>query len=175
MRPRDLAACGLFGAAALLLPTLFHLVQLGRAFLPMYLPLVALAFFTRPGAAALTAFLVPLLSGFVTGMPPFMPPIAPVMAVELALMAALIGTLGMAFPRLPAWVRLAVALAVGRVVNAALLYAAARAFNLPATFVAGISLLSGWPGVILMMLTIPTLVRLAGHAGLFTAKDTKQL
>jgi len=163
MRPRDLAICGLFGAAALLLPVLFHALQLGRVFMPMYLPLVALAFFTRPGAAALTAFLVPLLSGFVTGMPPFMPPIAPVMAIELALMAALIGTLGIVFPRIPVWGRLVIALTVGRIVNAALLYAAAYMFDLPATFVAGISLLSGWPGLILMMLVIPTLVRLTGQ------------
>ena len=163
MRPRDLATCGLFGAAALLLPVLFHLFQLGRVFMPMYLPLVALAFFTRPAPAALTALIVPPLSGFVTGMPPIMPPIAFVMAVELALMVALIGTLGIAFPRLPAWVKLAVALAVGRVVNAALLYAAAHVFDLPATFVAGISLISGWPGLILMMLTIPALVRIAGR------------
>ncbi|MCL1919457.1 MAG: DUF3144 domain-containing protein [Kiritimatiellaeota bacterium] len=163
MRPRDLATCGLFGAAALLLPVLFHLFQIGRVFMPMYLPLVALAFFAHPAAAALTAFLVPLLSGFVTGMPPFMPPIAFVMSIELALMAALIGALGVVFPRLPAWVKLAVALAVGRVVNAALLYAAARVFNLPATFVAAISLLSGWPGLILMMLVIPALVRITGR------------
>ena len=163
MKPRDLAICGLFGAAALLLPVLFHLLKLGHIFMPMYLPLVALAFFTRPAAAALTALLVPLLSGFVTGMPPFMPPVAPVMAVEIALMAALIGTLGMAFPRMPAWGRLAVALTVGRVVNAALLYAAARVFELSAKFVAGISLLSGWPGLVLMMLVIPALVRIAGR------------
>ena len=165
MKPRDLAICGLFGAAALLLPVVFHALQLGRVFMPMYLPLVALAFFTRPAAAALTAFLVPLLSGFVTGMPPFMPPIAPVMAIEIALMALLVGALGSLFPRMPAWARLAVALAVGRVVSAALLYAAARMFDLPAGFVAGISLLSGWPGLVLMMLVIPTLVRITGRPG----------
>ena len=144
----------------MLMPVLFHALQLGRVFMPMYLPLVALAFFTHPGAAALTALLVPLLSGFVTGMPPFMPPVAFIMSVELALMAALIGALGAVFPRMPAWARLAVALAFGRVVYVALAYAAARALDLPAGFVAGISLLSGWPGIVLMMLAIPALVRI---------------
>ena len=43
--PRELAYSGVFGAAALLLPVLFHLVRLGAVFMPMYLPLVALAFF----------------------------------------------------------------------------------------------------------------------------------
>ena len=79
MKPRERAYCGLFGAAALLLPVLFHVLHVGHVFMPMYLPLVALAFFVRPGAAAVTALLVPLLSGAVTGMPPFMPPVAPVM------------------------------------------------------------------------------------------------
>jgi len=68
---RDLARCGLFGAAALLLPVLFHLLHLGHVFMPMYLPLVALAFFASPTPAAVTALLTPLLSGAVTGMPPF--------------------------------------------------------------------------------------------------------
>jgi hypothetical protein len=54
--PRELAVCGVFGAAALLLPGLFHLVRLGQVFMPMYLPLVVLAFLVRPRAAALTAF-----------------------------------------------------------------------------------------------------------------------
>ncbi|MFO7652386.1 MAG: ECF transporter S component, partial [Candidatus Krumholzibacteriia bacterium] len=59
---RELAFCGLFGAAALLLPVLFHVVHLGRLFMPMYLPLVALAFFVRPLPAAVTALMTPLLS-----------------------------------------------------------------------------------------------------------------
>jgi len=164
IRPREYAFCGLFGAAALLLPTLFHLLHLGHVFMPMYLPLVALAFFVRPAASALTALLVPLLSGAVTGMPPFMPPVAPVMALELALMALMIGTLRQAVPRMPVWCLLALALAVGRIVNALLLYTAARVLELPAGFVAGISLLSGWPGLLLMLAVIPGLVQATGYA-----------
>ena len=162
MKPRELAYCGLFGAAALLLPVLFHVLHVGHVFMPMYLPLVALAFFVRPGAAAVTALLAPLLCGAVTGMPPFMPPVAPVMAAELALMAVVIGALRAAFPRLPVWVVLALALAAGRVVNAGLLYGAARALELPAGLIVGISLLSGWMGLVLMMVVIPQVVRLAG-------------
>lgn len=161
MKPRDLAYGGLFGAAALLLPVLFHVLHLGHVFMPMYLPLVALAFFAGSGVSVLTALLVPLFSGAVTGMPPFYPPVAPVMSVELALMAFLIGTLRSAFPRLPVWVDLAVALAAGRLVNAGLLYGAAQVLALPAGFVAGVSLMSGWPGLVLMMAVIPQAVRLS--------------
>ncbi|MDD2455264.1 MAG: methyltransferase domain-containing protein [Kiritimatiellae bacterium] len=90
MKPRDLAYCAVFGAAALLLPTLFHALQLGRVFMPMYLPLVLLAFYVPPGPAALTALLIPALSGAVTGMPTLYPQSAPVMSLELAALPAII-------------------------------------------------------------------------------------
>jgi len=166
MKPRELAYCGIFGAAALLLPVIFHVFHLGHVFMPMYLPLVTLAFFVRPGSAALTCLLVPLLSGAVTGMPPFVPPIAPVMAVELALIAILIGVIRAALKTLPVCVILAFSSIVGRVVNAALLYGAAQIMDLPAGFIAGISLLSGWPGLVLMMVVIPQIIRGASaHRG----------
>ncbi|MFA7172533.1 MAG: hypothetical protein WC340_03820 [Kiritimatiellia bacterium] len=163
MKPRDLAYCGIFGAAALLLPVIFHVLHLGHVFMPMYLPLVTLAFLVRSGAAALTALVVPILSGVVTGMPPFMPPIALTMALELALMVLLIGALRKIFPALPTWIALVLTLVVGRVVSAGLLYGAARVMELPAGFVAGISLISGWPGLVLMLVVIPQIVRLGAN------------
>ncbi|MFH1024744.1 MAG: ECF transporter S component [Planctomycetota bacterium] len=163
MKPRELAYCGLFGAAALLLPTIFHLTHLGSIFMPMYLPLVALAFFVRPGPAALTSFVTPLLSGAVTGMPPFYPPVAPVMSVELALMAGLIGIVRTYFRRPNTVILLAVVLLSGRIVQAALFYLTAQILHLPASFVAGVSFINGWPGILLMMVSIPALVRLQDH------------
>jgi hypothetical protein len=56
-------------------------IHLGHVFMPMYLPIVALAFFVRPLPAAVTAAMTPLLSGAVLGMPPFYPPVALMMAV----------------------------------------------------------------------------------------------
>ncbi|MCX6866756.1 MAG: hypothetical protein NTV46_11170 [Verrucomicrobia bacterium] len=172
MKHRELAYCGLFGAAALLLPLLFHLIHLGHMFMPMYLPLVALAFFVRPGMASLTAVTVPLLSGAATGMPPFYPPIAPIMSAELAAMALMIGICRLIFPRAPAWVILIPALVCGRVINAGLMYLVASCMKLPATFVAGISFLSGWPGMILMLVTIPAMVRLS-REHLHTTMETQ--
>lgn len=158
MKNREIAYCGLFGAAALLLPVLFHLVHLGQIFMPMYLPLVALAFFVRPGMSALTAMIVPLLSGAVTGMPPFYPPVAPIMSAELALMAGIIGTVRLMIPRVWTLSVLIPALVIGRLVNTGLMYLAADLMGLPATFVAGVSFLSGWPGIILMIVVIPAIV-----------------
>ncbi len=172
MRNREIAYCGLFGAAALLLPVLFHLVHLGHIFMPMYLPLVALAFFVRPGMSALTAIIVPLLSGAVTGMPPFYPPVAPIMSVELAFMALVIGLVHSLSPRAPVLLVLIPSLILGRVIGAGLMFVVAGSMGLPATFVAGISFLSGWPGIILMIVAIPAIVRLSKDH-LETTPETK--
>ena len=159
--PRDLAYSGLFGAAALLMPVLFHMVQLGRWFMPMYLPLVALGFFARPGPAALTAVIVPLLSAAFTGMPPFYPPVALLMAVELAIMTAIIAAVVGRRPGVNPWLLLVPVLALGRVLYVGMVYGLAQAIDLPAAFVAGASFVAGWPGLILMLVVIPPLSRLA--------------
>lgn len=159
MSPRELAYSGVFGAAALLLPSIFHVIHLGHVFMPMYLPLVALGFLVRPRPAAVTSFVVPLLSGALSGMPPFYPPIAPTMAFELAIMVALVSMVRRRWPDSNEWAVLAVALLIGRCVNFVLLYSFAKVVQLPAGFVAGMSLLSGWPGILLMLAVVPSLVR----------------
>ncbi len=158
---RDLAYGGLFGAAALLLPVVFHVLHLGHVFMPMYLPLVTLGFFARPGPAAMTALAVPLLSAAVTGMPPFYPPIAFLMAVELAIMAALIAVVVQRRPETNEWLVLVPVLALGRVLYVGMVYVMAQVIDLPGAFVAGVSFVSGWPGLILMLVAIPPLARLA--------------
>jgi hypothetical protein len=164
--PRDLAYCGLFGAAALLLPVLFHLVHLGRVFMPMYLPLVTLAFLVRPLPASTTALLAPVLSGAVTGMPPLYPPVAAFMSIELSFMAALIATVVWRRPRVNPWLVLIPVLLLGRVLYLAMAYGFARIIGLPAGFLAGLSFASGWPGLILMVVVVPPVARLGRrHAG----------
>jgi hypothetical protein len=158
--PRDMAFCGVFGAAALLLPVVFHVFHLGSLFMPMYLPLVTLAFFVGPLPAALTALITPLLSGAVTGMPPFYPPIAFIMSIELSVMAAAIASARLVFPKVNELVILVPVLALGRCIGVGLIYLAGQFMNLPAAFVAGASFLSGWPGIVLMIVAVPAIVRL---------------
>lgn len=156
--PRELAYAGLFGAAALLLPPLFHLVQLGRLFLPMYLPLMTLAFLVRPLPAGLTAAIIPLLSAATTGMPPFYPPVAVFMAIELGVMAALLAGVRARWPRANARLLLAGILALGRSLNLGLVYVSAPLLHLPASLVTGMSFLAGWPGMLLMLAAVPPVV-----------------
>lgn len=161
---RELAYCGLFGAASLLFPVVFHLVRLGHVFMPMYLPLVTLAFFVPPLPATVTALVVPILSGAVTGMPPFYPPVAVFMSLELAVMAALIAAVVTRRPKINEWLVLVPVLCFGRAFYVALVYAFSLAIKLPAGFMAGLSLLGGWPGIVLMIAVVPPVARLRrGH------------
>jgi len=147
----------------MLLPVLFHVLQLGKIFMPMYLPLVALAFFVRVPAAVTTALVVPLLSGLLTGMPPFHPPIAIMMALELAVMTAAISALAHRLPRLSPYVVLVPVLLLGRVIYVVMVHGAAQLMDLPPALLATVSLLSGWPGIVLMLVVIPPLVMLHQH------------
>jgi hypothetical protein len=162
LSPRELALSGLLGAAALVLPFLFHLVHLGSLFMPMYLPLVTLAFLVRPAPAAVTALAVPLLSAVLTGMPPFYPPVAVSMALELGAMAACLSWLRRCWPKVGVLLFLVPVLVLGRILSVGLVYAFSLVMTLPAPFLAGVSFLSGWPGIVLMVVVVPALVRAAG-------------
>ena len=161
----DLAFCGLFGAAALLFPVVFHLVRLGHLFMPMYLPLVTLAFFVPPRMAAMTAVAVPLMSGAVTGMPPFYPPVAIFMSLELAAMSFLIAAAVKRWARANDYCVLVPVLLFGRVMYVGLVYAFSLAIRLPAEFVAGLSFIAGWPGIVLMIAVVPPVARLRRKQG----------
>ena len=158
-RARDLAYGGLFGAAALALPSLFHLLHLGHFLMPMYIPLMALAFFVGPRTAGVVGLVIPLLSAVLTGMPPLFPPVALVMAVEIGFMAAMLSLLRKRSPSFPVPGHVIPVLLAGRIINTALLYAASAMLSLPAAFVAGISFVSGWPGVLLMIVVLPAVAR----------------
>ena len=158
---REIAYCGSLGAAALLLPVIFHLIRIGHVFMPMYLPLVLLAFFVKPLPAAVTALLTPLISAVLTGMPPFYPPIAVFMAIELSIMSGIIAALKNRWPDMNDLLALVPTLLLGRIIYVGLVHAFSLAIDLPAKFMAGISFLGGWPGIILMIIVIPIISKTA--------------
>jgi hypothetical protein len=167
-KPRDIAYCAVFGAAAMLLPVIFHIFHLGSIFMPMYLPLVTLSFFVGPIPAGLTAIILPFISGAITGMPPFYPPIAFIMSIELAIMCGLIASMRIFFPRINELIILIPVLLLGRCLGVGLIYLMALFMKLPAKFVAGASLISGWPGIILMIAAIPAIMKISRMVGHLT-------
>jgi len=162
---RDRAYCGLFGALALALPMLFHALGLaGQMFLPMYWPLVTLAFLVRARRAVVVAALVPWVGAVLTGMPILWPPFAAVVSFELALQVAALGVFartGRQGDGGRVFLGLAVVLVLGRILHAGLVWCLVRAFpDLPGG--AGVftwaAFLAGWPGVAVMLVFVPVFV-----------------
>ena len=171
LKPRDIAYCAIFGAAAMLLPVIFHVFRLGSFFMPMYLPLVTLSFFVGPIPAMLTALLLPLLSAAITGMPPFYPPIAFIMSIELMTMCGIIALVRMVLPKMNELIILIPVIFLGRCIGLGLIYLMAIYMKLPAEYVVGASFFSGWPGIILMIIVIPAIIqisRMVGHSNMQT-------
>lgn len=162
---KDLAFAGLFGAAALVLPFLFHLIPMGKIFLPMYLPLVALAFFAKPQITAITAFVVPILSAILTGMPPFYPPVAFAMAFELTIMTFIISWIWQRWKQSVLVVLIPV-LFFGRLLQLGLGFIIGLFLDLPPEFLSVVSVLAGLPGIVLICVTIPALVHSTSYKSL---------
>jgi hypothetical protein len=91
------------------------------------------------------------------------------MAIEIGAMAGLIAGARQKWPTLRPLLLLTTALVLGRFIYTTLAYGLALALHLPAKFVAGLSLLAGWPGILLMLLVIPAVVRIQSQV---TSKGT---
>ena len=162
---RSVVLTGLVGALGLGFPWVFHLLgggHLGPVFLPMFLPVVAGAFFLPVPLAVLVGLTTPLLSAILTGMPPLAPPVAFLMMGELATMAGVVALLRH-HTRLGAWTTLGAAALADRLIIALLAAGLAPAFGLPPAMVTWGALLVGLPGIALMFAAIPPLVSRLSH------------
>lgn len=156
---RAISRAALVTALAVALPPVFHTVKLGSVFLPMYLPILAGAFFLPPRHAALAGLAAPLLSAALTGMPPFWPPVAVWMAGELASAGAVVA-LADGRLRLRPIVSVAAGLAVARLVQAAFVLATAGLADLPPRFLTAAAFVASWPGMALALAAVPAAVAL---------------
>jgi hypothetical protein len=155
---RDVLLGGLLVALAIVIPILFHAVGLGSAFLPMFYPIL-LAGFLTPVPVALTVGLVsPLASALLTGMPPLFPPIAFVMMAEGTVLSVVPSVLHRS-RRLNIWMTLLITVILERVVLLAAVILFALFLNLPQRALGIFSLVHGLPGIALMFVIIPPLVK----------------
>lgn len=158
LRLRELTWSAVCIALGLAIPVGFHAVGLGPTFLPMFLPILAAGLLLRPMVAGLVGLITPPVSAFLTGMPPLMPPVAGVMAVEGLVLAGLAAVLY----RNRGWsIYLAAAVAVlaERVVMVLLTMLLAPLFGLPARWAALALFARGVPGVFLLVVAVPLVVR----------------
>ncbi len=155
---RDISRAGLLGALGLALPMLFHLVGLGKVFLPMHIPILAGGFLLPPSLALLLGFVIPPLSTLLTGMPPVVPTL-PLMIWELA---SLGGVTALLYRRLKAglWLSLLGGLIGDRLalLLAVFLLGNYLGINLPPWgYVVG-AVATGLPGIALQLVVIPPIV-----------------
>ena len=155
-----LARSALCIACGILLPVLFHMIGLGKAFLPMHIPVLVGGLLLGIKYGLLIGILTPLLSALFTGMPPIAPPIAMAMMCELGVVGALSGLL---YPLLKQniYLTLAAVLLTGRLVWGFLGY-----LLLPFLGLKGVSLwypltlgiAANWPGIVLQFVLIPVII-----------------
>lgn len=82
MKSKKIAFSSMFIAFGIILPMIFHTVNLaGNIFLPMHIPVLIGGFLLGPVCGMLIGIITPVLSGFMTGMPPIIP-VMPIMAFE---------------------------------------------------------------------------------------------
>jgi hypothetical protein len=81
------------------------------------------------------------------------------MSIEISLMVAVISASIQRWPRANEWALLIPTLLLGRVVYMGLVYVFSLIIHLPAGFMAGLSFLSGWPGLLLMAVVVPPVAR----------------
>ncbi|CEN83226.1 Predicted membrane protein [[Clostridium] sordellii] len=91
MKSKKIAFSSMFIAFGIILPMIFHTVNLaGNIFLPMHIPVLIGGFLLGPVCGMLIGIITPVLSGFMTGMPPIIP-VMPIMAFELCAYGFLTG------------------------------------------------------------------------------------
>ena len=154
MDARELTRGASFCALGILTPIVFHMMGLGKLFLPMHIPiLVAGAVLSFPVGISV-AILTPFLSMLLTGMPPF--PYAILMCFELMALS------GAAFlftrTRIPLLLALAFAILIRCAVTWVITFQFSRLLGLPPHITGCISIISGFPGIILQLIIAPAAI-----------------
>lgn len=155
---QQITLIALFIALCLLVPFLFHLVGLGKMFLPMFLPILLSGFMIKFPAATLVGLLGPWVSALVIGMPPLFPT-ALSMSVEGSVTSGMASSLHHK-KQLPLWLCLIVPVIAQRVARILMLLLILPLFGLPAKALSLVDLTYSFPGVILQLALVPIILKM---------------
>ena len=151
---RFIPLAALFSTLGLIFPVLFHLLGLGSAFLPMFIPILMGAVLVPPAVAFSMAVITPLMSFLFTGMPPIYPPILIIVLAELITVSWL-SSLLFYRKKISIWLTLFIALTADRLLLFLFIRLAARQLGFPEQFYSLAAVAYGLPGIILIFLIIP--------------------
>jgi len=151
---RQIPLTAMFAALGIILPQFFHLIGLGSTFLPMFLPIALGSMMLYWHFALSLAIICPLVSWLLTGMPPIVPPILPIMLVELSAMALTISIIRVYLNK-PILAALISGIVVDRLILFLIVSAIAPLFGFTHPIFSYALVLSGIPGIVLQLITIP--------------------
>lgn len=154
----DIILGGIFGALALVISSLFHLVNAGKIFLPMFLPIVALACLANWRVVLSIATLVPILGYLILQMPSLFPPILPIMIVELIVISLIIILLYQKL-KINVYVTLIISAVVDRILLFIILYLLEKQFLVISGMFSVFVVIQGIPGFILQLIIVPPLIK----------------
>ena len=156
---RQIPLTALIIALAVVFPQFFHLIGLGAAFLPMYLPIMIGSMFLSWKFVVLSAVISPLISWLITGMPPIVPPVLPVLIIELLVIGILISLLRQ-YSQLSVWLITILAVLADRIILLLLVEGIAPLLGITSEFFSAAVVLAGLPGSIVQISVVPFTVLL---------------
>ncbi len=151
---REVTVAASLAALGVVVPILFHMVGMGRYFLPMHLPVLAAGLLLRPRIAWTVGLVTPWLSSLLTGMPPMPMPV--LMSIELVALVQTASLLSAA--KAPVWVAVSAAVALRCAATFAVTTALATQLGIPEQAAGWASVASGAPGIALQIVSVPILL-----------------
>ncbi len=152
LKSRQISLTALFLALCVLVPIVFHFTGLGKAFLPMFLPILLAAFILDYPYALIVGLAGPWISALTTGMPPFFPT-AVIMSAE-GLAAAFISSYLYKKRNMNFWLSLIAAIIGERLTLVLMLFFILPIFGLPQEAVT-IGAIISLPGIALQFFLVP--------------------
>jgi len=154
-RTKQMIYSALFMALGFLFPVIFHMVGMGKVFLPMFWPLAVSGFFLTWPFAVAVGILTPVISFLLTGMPPV--PILQLMMIELSVMVLTIRLLFVKTSLGVLWI-VALGILISRIFTWIGAGWIAPLLGLPPNVYAIKKMIEGIPGITAMLIVVPLLV-----------------
>lgn len=157
MKTKNLVMSALFVALGILIPMIFHSMGLGKAFLPMHIPVLLAGFILGKKEGFIVGLITPIISSLITSMPPMFP-MVPIMTVELAVYGLFAGYF-YKDKNHNIFVSLLLTMLIGRVFAGAVVAVLSTFFGFKGKMLPWIiaSVTESVPGIILQLILIPTI------------------
>ncbi len=167
---RNMVLAAFFIALGIVLPFLTgQIPEIGAMLSPMHISVLLCGFVLGGPTGAAVGFITPLLRSTLLGMPPPYPTAA-AMAFELAVYGLLAGLFYRLFPKKPLYVYISLILSMlgGRVIWGLAMLVLTGIKGNTFTFAAflGGAFIKAWPGIVLHIILIPTIIILLERAKL---------